>query len=127
MQARLKQSNSYIQDMPSSPSLDEESILALVRICQEIGSDFKRYARHILKGGPTSVATDDLFFKECCIAALQLLTPVPSSRNFLLPQHTLQSASHPYLMISARDRKITLILNNCEPYNKGNKGVCYAF
>lgn len=31
------------------PLLDEEGVLTLVRICQELGTDFKRYARHILK------------------------------------------------------------------------------
>lgn len=31
------------------PLLDEEGVLTLVRICLELGTDFKRYARHILK------------------------------------------------------------------------------
>lgn len=31
------------------PLLDEEGVLTLVRICQELGTHFKRYALHILK------------------------------------------------------------------------------
>lgn len=126
------------------PLLDEEGVLTLVRICLELGTDFKRYARHILKvfqtrnmnyekkviyrslyigfqGGCTSIVTDDLFFKESCFNGLQLLVPMQAARNFILPQHSLQSASpHPYLMISDGGRKINCILiDNCESYNKG--------
>ncbi|XP_046446302.1 folliculin-like isoform X1 [Daphnia pulex] len=98
----------------------EDSVAALIKICEEIGPHFKAFARHILKGGSTSISSDDLCVKESCISALQYLVPVQASKNFIIAQHTLQTTSQPCLLISNKGHSITCILNNCEGYNKAS-------
>lgn len=130
----------------ASPTLfTEDSVLALVKICEEIGPNFKIFARHImkvglssscmllfkgrlyndlkfhltsLKGGSTSISSDDLNFKEKCVGALQYLVPIQTTKSFLIHEHTLQAASQPYLLISPKGQKITCILNNCDEQTK---------
>ncbi|KAI9565706.1 hypothetical protein GHT06_009498 [Daphnia sinensis] len=104
----------------SVTSARESSIAALVRICQEIGPHFKTFAKHILKGGCTSISSDELFFKESCFSALQYLVPVQTTKSFIISQHTLQTTSQPCLLISNRGRKITCILNSCEESDKAS-------
>jgi hypothetical protein len=65
------------------------------------------------------VSTDDLFFKEICINALQLLVPIQNAKSFIISQHTLKNVTHPYLLVSSKGRNITCIMNDCETYNKG--------
>jgi len=80
--------------------------------------NFRRFARHILKGGLTCISTDDLFFKDKCTNALQLLMPVQNVDSFVLNQHTLKNVSEPCLMISPKASNITCIWNDCEAYSK---------
>lgn len=66
------------------------------------------------------MSTDDLFFKESCINALQLLVPKQTAKSFIISQHnTLKSVSHPYLLATSKGRKITCIMNDCETFSKG--------
>lgn len=71
------------------------------------------------QGGLTSISSDDLLFKESCVSALHYLVPVKTTKSFIIAQHTLQTTSQPYLLISPKGRKITCILNNCDESNKG--------
>jgi len=105
----------------SHSNTENENLSLLIKICKMLGSaNFKRFTRHILKGGLTCISTDDLFFKEKCINALQLLMPVRNADSFVLVQHTLKSVSEPYLLISPKASTITCIWNDCETYNKAS-------
>merc|ERR1712136_105271 len=100
---------------------ENENLSMLIRVCKMLGSvNFRRFARHILKGGLTCISTDDLFFKEKCINALQLLMPVQNVDSFVLVQHTLKSVSEPYLLISPKASTITCIWNDCETRTKAS-------
>jgi len=98
---------------------EDENLSLLVSICKGIGPvNFRRFMRHILKGGNTSICTDDLLLKENCINALQLLMPLQNDKSFILVQHTLKSVNDPYLLVSPNASTITCIWNGCEVYTK---------